>query len=260
MTNGARLKFFFGTMGSGKSTQALQIRHNLSGRGLKVLLTTQLDRQQGRVSSRLGVSAVAQLVTPDTDLFELARAHTTGDGLDAMVCDEAQFYTAAQIEQIAMVVDVLRVDVFAFGLLTSFQGDLFPGTKRLLELADERSELQVEARCHCGRRATHNARFVDGRQVYEGALMVVGDTPDRAVEATVTYDLRCRLHWHEAKWAADGDQLRLPVEVRDHLAETNTPITATSPPVSDRASVGDVEAVGAGGEAAIESPSGGPTE
>ena len=223
MNGSSTLKFFFGTMGSGKSTQALQIRHNLASRGLKVLLTTQLDRQAGRVSSRLGVSAEAEIITAESDLLQLARDHRDTEGLDAIVSDEAQFYSEDQIEQLAMVVDLLGVDVFAFGLLTTFQGELFPGSKRLLELADERSELQVEARCFCGRRATHNARLVDGRQVYSGALKVVGDTTDRS-DATVTYELRCRYHWHEAKWANDGLQLQLPVELAMPRPMTNTPI------------------------------------
>ena len=102
------------------------------------------------------------------------------------------------------------MDVFAFGLLTSFQGVLFPGSARLLELADERSELQVEARCYCGNRATHNARLVDGRQVYAGALKVVGDTSDRT-EAATSYELRCRLHWHQELWAQQGRQMQLDV-------------------------------------------------
>jgi len=227
MNPNARLKFFFGTMGSGKSTQALQIRHNLATRGLQVLLVTQLDRQEGRVSSRLGVSAEAAIVTAETDLHDLASEHQQQHGLDALVCDEAQFYAPAQIEQLAMIVDLLGVDVFAFGLLTSFQGELFPGTKRLLELADERSELQVEARCACGRRATHNARIVDGRQVYAGELKVVGDTTDRSA-AAVAYELRCRFHWHEDKWASEGRQLTLPVQLtRPPL--TNTPIEPDLP-------------------------------
>lgn len=215
MSRGAKLKFFFGTMGSGKSTQALQIHHNLTSRGLSVMLMSQLNRDEGRVSSRLGVSAESMTVTPDTDLFGIAKDRLLSEGLDALVCDEAQFYAPEQIEQLANVVDLLSVDVFAFGLLTSFQGQLFPATARLLELADERSELQVEARCYCGNRATHNARLVDGRQVYAGALKVVGDTNDRS-EATTTYELRCRLHWHVDLWKQQGRQLQLPV---DHAAD-----------------------------------------
>ena len=92
------------------------------------------------------------------------------------MCDEAQFYTAAQCDQLARAVDDLGVDVFAFGLITDFRGELFEGTKRLLEVADERVPMQVEARCWCGSRATHNARVVNGDITYTGETIVVGDT------------------------------------------------------------------------------------
>ena len=185
---------------------ALQISHNLASRGLRGALLTQLDRHDAKVSSRLGVSADAIDVKPETDLFELARAISVrAGGLDYLVCDEAQFYRPVQIEQLARVVDNLQAEVYAFGLLTDFRGILFPGTARLLELADRSYELQVEARCWCGRRATHNARLVDGVQVYEGELMVVDD-PDRAPD--VRYELRCRAHWTEGA----GPQLALDLD------------------------------------------------
>lgn len=198
-------------MGSGKSTQALQIHHNLTSTGLSVILTTQLDRSVGRVSSRLGVDAEAEIVHPRLDLYRLAHDTHRQFGLDAMVCDEAQFYEPEQIDQVARAVDELSVDVYAFGLLTSFQGTLFPGSQRLLEQADERHEIQVEARCWCGQRATHNARLVDGVQVYAGELKVVGDTTSsRSVSPPrVTYELLCRAHWHEGLRAGNGQQLEL---------------------------------------------------
>ena len=192
----AVLRFSFGTMGSGKSTVALQIHHNLRQCGLRGLLLTRLDREGGRVSSRLGVSADAIEVMPDTDLFELSRMRRP---LDYLVCDEAQFFTPAQIDQLARAVDGLDVDVFAFGLITDFRGLLFDGTKRLLEVADERVALQVEARCWCGARATHNARLVNGRVVYEGDVVVVGDTRQETSEPlfgdSVRYELLCRRHY-----------------------------------------------------------------
>ena len=189
----AVLRFSFGTMGSGKSTLALQIHHNLSSRGLRGLLCTQLDRDGARVSSRLGVSASAVDVGPKLDLFELAWAYREEHGgLDYLVCDEAQFYAAAQVDQLARVVDELGADVHALGLLTDFRGRLFEGSARFLEVADERQELQVEARCWCGARATQNARLVDGRQVYDGDVVVVGDTGG---DAQVSYELLCRRHW-----------------------------------------------------------------
>ena len=222
----AELRFFFGTMGSGKSTQALQIRHNLAQRGLKVILTTQLDRQEGKVSSRLGVEAEADIVDASVNLFELAREAFEITGLDAMVCDEAQFYEPRQIEQLGRIVDELHVDVYAFGLLTSFQGELFPGTARLLELADVRSQVQVEARCWCGARATHNARLVNGIQVYTGALKVVGDTANEEIEETaeVTYELMCRKHWHAGLKRRQGEQLE-HLDQQDEQAEIiNLPV------------------------------------
>ena len=165
-------------MGSGKSTLALQIHHNLSSRGRRGLLLTKLDRDGGQVTSRLGVAAPAIEVEPQLDLEELVKRLAP---VDYIVCDEAQFYAVEQCDQLARVVDDLDVDVYAFGLLTDFRGVLFDGSRRMMEVADERIELQVEARCWCGGRATHNARLVNGRVVFEGAQVVVGDTdPDAA--------------------------------------------------------------------------------
>jgi thymidine kinase len=184
-------------MGSGKSTMALQIHHNLSSRGLKGLLCTKHDRQGAQVSSRLGVSAKAVDVGPGVDLYELASEYARGHGvIDYLVCDEAQFYSPEQVEQLALVVDELDADVYAFGLLTDFRSRLFPGSARFMELADERQELQVEARCWCGGRATMNARVVDGRVVYDGAVVALGDISG---EAEVTYELLCRRHWRSGE-------------------------------------------------------------
>ena len=203
----AVLRFSFGTMGSGKSTLALQIHHNLKQRGLQGILCSQLDRSGGKVSSALGVSADAVEVGPKLDLFEMALAVASRRGsLDYLVCDEAQFYRPEQIGQLARIVDELGADVFAFGLLTTFQGELFDGTRRLLELADERVEVQVEARCWCGSRATHNARLVDGVQVYDGKLFVIDDPNDERV----AYELRCRRHWLSGQAGPVTDQGEAP--------------------------------------------------
>jgi thymidine kinase len=182
-------------MGSGKSTLALQIHHNLAVRDRQGLLLTKLDRDGTQVTSRLGVSAPAVEVTPDIDLFELAQSRMP---IDFVVCDEVQFYSIAQCDQLARVADDLNVDVYAFGLITDFKGLLFEGTKRMLEVANERVEMQVEARCWCGSRATHNARVVNGVVVYEGETVVVGDTSDVATPMfgdVVRYELLCRRHY-----------------------------------------------------------------
>ena len=199
----ATLRFSFGTMGSGKSTVALQIHHNLHDRGLKGLLLTKLDRDGAQVTSRLGVAAPAVEVTADLDIYAMSLEQWP---LHYLVCDEAQFYTVEQCEQLARVVDELAVDVYAFGLITDFRGLLFEGTKRLLEIADERVPLQVEARCWCGARATHNARVVNGEVTYEGETVVVGDTAKpRGTPLfgdAVRYELLCRRHFREGELGA----------------------------------------------------------
>ena len=156
----ANLLFFTGTMDSGKSTLALQMDHNHAVRGRVGRIFTSLDRAgSATLSSRLGLQVPAIEVPPDLDLWhyvvdELQR----GARIDYLVCDEAQFYTAAQIDQLARIVDDLGIDVLAFGLLTDFRTRLFAGSARLVELADRTQPLQVEALCWCGARATHNAR------------------------------------------------------------------------------------------------------
>ena len=168
----------------------------MTSRGVPGLLLTKLDRDGAQVTSRLGVSAPAIDISADLDLFELISGKMP---VHFVVCDEAQFYTSAQCDQLARVVDELDVDVFAFGLITDFRGLLFEGTKRLLELADQRNEMQVEARCWCGERANNNARLVNGRIVYEGETVVVGYTDKTMSEPLfgdeVRYELLCRRHY-----------------------------------------------------------------
>ena len=192
----ATLRFSYGTMGSGKSTLALQIHHNMSSRGVNGLLLTKLDRDGSQVTSRLGVSAPAIDVSFDLDLFELTKDHMP---VQFLVCDETQCYSVDPCDQLARVVDELDVDVFAFGLITDFRGLLFDGTRRLLEIADQRIEMQVEARCWCGDRANNNARLVNGVIVYEGETVVVGDTDKTMSEPLfgdeVRYELLCRKHY-----------------------------------------------------------------
>jgi thymidine kinase len=98
------------------------------------------------------------------------------------------------VEQLAKVVDEMGVDVFCFGITSDFRTQLFPGSRRMIELADRVQVLQVEALCWCGRRATHNARVVDGAMVVEGEQVVVGDTA-AASETLVEYEVLCRRHF-----------------------------------------------------------------
>jgi thymidine kinase len=190
----AELAFFSGTMDCGKSTLALQMDHNHAARGRGGMIFTRDDRAGHDVlSSRLGLQTHAHEVTDTTDFWsEVVDRRMHGDRVDYLICDEAQFYTPGQVEQLARLVDEMGVDVFAFGITADFRTRLFPGSQRLIELADRVEVLQVQALCWCGARATHNARTVDGVMVVEGAQVVVGDTVPHDHEAA--YEVLCRRH------------------------------------------------------------------
>jgi thymidine kinase len=193
MRSMAELIYYCGTMDSGKSTLALQTAHNHQSRGRTGLIFTNNDRAgTGVISSRLGLSSPAIEVTPLMDLHKLVVDQLSlGERIDYIICDEAQFYESEQIEQLAKIVDGLSIDVYAFGILADFRTKLFPGSARLVELADRVNTLQVEALCWCGSRATHNARTIGGVMVVEGEQVVVGDV---STGADVAYEVLCRRH------------------------------------------------------------------
>ena len=189
----AELHFFTGTMDSGKSTLALQTNHNHAARGRVGRIFTTHDRAgQAVLSSRLGLTHDALEVDADFDFWRyVVSSLTAGGRIDYIICDEAQFYSPEQIDQLAKVVDELQIDVFAFGILTDFRTQLFPGSGRLVELADRMNVLQVEALCWCGKRATHNARTENGVMVTEGDVVVVGDVEARRTSRPRTWPTRC---------------------------------------------------------------------
>ena len=180
-------------MDSGKSTLALQTAHNHKSRGRSGLIFTNKDRAgSGVISSRLGLQSEAIEVAETLDIHKFVVEHlSVGDRIDYIICDEAQFYQPEQIDQLAKIVDGLGIDVYAFGILADFRTKLFPGSARLVELADRVNTLQVEALCWCGSRATHNARTINGVMVTEGEQVVVGDV---GKSDEIAYEVLCRRH------------------------------------------------------------------
>ena len=218
----AELVFFSGTMDCGKSTLALQMDHNHAARGRSGLIFTKHDRAgEAVLSSRLGLATSALEVDDALDFWDdiVGRA-TRGLRVDYLICDEAQFYTPAQVEQLARLVDEMGVDVYAFGITADFRTALFPGSQRMIELADRVQALQVEALCWCGNRATQNARVVGGAMVVEGEQVVVGDIAPGATTAAkpVEYEVLCRRHYmrrmtsHAARAAAASPEV-LPFDL-----------------------------------------------
>jgi len=199
LRDGASLTFFYGPMDCGKSTLALQMDYNHARQGRRGLVLTRNDRSLGaKVTTRIGLSHDAIDVTDDLNLVELVRERWAAEErLDYLICDEACFYTVEQVEQMADLVDVYDVDVFAFGLATDFRSELFPASKRLFELADGVARLQVEVLCWCGRVGQLNARVVGGVVAREGEQVVIGDTGTEGTAAAeeVRYQVLCRRHY-----------------------------------------------------------------
>lgn len=217
----AELVFFTGPMDSGKSTLALQMAHTQASHDRQGRLFTGLDRSgQAIIGSRIGLARRAVEVGPGLDFWaRLVGELSAGARIDYLVCDEAQFYAPEQIDQLARIVDDLGIDVYCFGILADFRTRLFPGSARLVELADRVEWPQAQPLCWCGERATTNARTVNGRMVTEGAQVVVGDTATGAA-GTIAYEVLCRRHWRQRLTRADAMATLSPATLPFGDAET----------------------------------------
>ena len=188
----AKLYFHYSTMNAGKSTILLQASYNYRERGMETyLLTAGVDTRAGvgRIGSRIGISAEAEVFSPTDDLFDRIGARLAAGPVACVFLDEAQFLTEPQVWQLARAVDDLGVPVMCYGLRVDFRGQLFPGSAALLALADEMRE--VRTICHCGKKATMVVRKDDtGRVLTDGAQVQIGGNE--------TYVSLCRRHWREA--------------------------------------------------------------
>lgn len=206
----ADLVFFTGPMDCGKSTLALQMDYTQSSHDRVGQLFTRFDRAGAAViTSRIGLSQPAIEADDDFDFWEHVVGHLTSGGrLDYLICDETQFFVPDQIDQLARIVDDLGIDVFAFGILSDFRTEMFPGSRRLVELADRVEQLQVQPLCWCGARATHNARTINGVMVVEGSQVVVGDVAGSHTDdvPTVRYEVLCRKHHRQQLTKARSGQ------------------------------------------------------
>lgn len=172
----AQLYYYYGAMNSGKSLELLKIAHNYSEEGKRpVLLTASRDTRngKGRITTRVGLSADARTIAPDTNAHELLHRLSTAEKADIALVDEAQFLTRENIRQIADFVDEDNVPVMCFGLKTDFQGHLFEGSDALLCWADTIREIKTIC-WFCGKKAIMNLRIEDGKPVYTGARIQLG--------------------------------------------------------------------------------------
>jgi thymidine kinase len=160
-------------MGSSKTAQALITKYNYEENGMRVwLIKPASDSRDGEVliKSRVGLEATAEVVAQDCDIRE---SFAQQKNVDVIIVDECQFLSVEQIDQLREIVDWKNVPVLCFGLRTDFLSTLFPGSRRLFEVADTITE--IKAICDCGAKATVNARLdADGRVVTQGAQLLLG--------------------------------------------------------------------------------------
>lgn len=197
----AKLYFKFGAMGCSKTAQALITKFNYEERGMKVLLMKPaVDNRDGEsiTRSRIGLSATALAVAQTEDLYALYKREYTS--CNVIIVDECQFLAPEQVDQLGQIVIDYNIPVLCFGLATDFTTHLFPGSKRLFEIAESISE--IKSVCKCGSKATVNARMDDhGNIVFKGEQVCLGGN-DR-------YVAMCRKCWLKKKAEQEAKGLYL---------------------------------------------------
>lgn len=188
----AQLYFYYSAMNAGKSTSLLQSSYNYNERGMRTLIfTAEIDNRfaQGKVSSRIGLSAQSLLFTPTTNMAEIIKNENSIQKIHCVLIDECQFLTKQQVEELCNIVDNIDIPVLCYGLRTDFSGELFAGSQYLLAWADKLVELKTV--CYCGRKANRVLRVgSDGIPMYEGAQVDIGGNEK--------YISVCRKHYTEA--------------------------------------------------------------
>ena len=186
----AKLYFRYGAMGSSKTANAIMVQYNYEERGQKALMVKpRIDRRDGErlVASRSGLRADCIYM----EELEQVNIHD----YDCIIVDEAQFLTKDQVQQLVDIVDLENIPVVAYGLRADFKGNFFEGSQWLMAWADSIEE--VKTICWCGRKATFNARLLNGRVTKTGEQVVLGGNE--------SYTSLCRLHWRLGKTGPDED-------------------------------------------------------
>lgn len=182
----AKLTFYYGVMGSAKTTQLLttNFAHKEQGRST-LILSPAIDSRhdKGELKSRIGISAQCVVIYPETNLNILFAI----SGPDVILVDEAQFLSETQVNQLAEIVDGQFVNVNCYGLKTDFTGKPFSGSARLMEIADDL--IEIPSLCKCGNKAIINARLINGKITKEGPQVLIGDTSGEEI----SYRGMCRV-------------------------------------------------------------------
>jgi thymidine kinase len=191
ITNMSKVYFNYGTMNSSKSLQLLAVAHNYESQGKRVMcFKPKLDDRDEDIKTRAGLNRRADVVLDKDDNSIMQHVFDFGYlNLDCILVDEAQFMTREQILAFTDVADIIGVPVIAYGLLTDFQGNLFEGSKALIEFADKKEEVKTICE-YCNSKAMMNARFFGDKPIFNGEQIKTGDVG--ADEESYSYKPVCR--------------------------------------------------------------------
>ena len=197
-----KISFYYSAMNAGKTTALLQLNHNYNEQGMKTILFTPVfDNRYGEdiIQSRIGLKHAAKSYDKNTDFYSIAR------DVSCIFVDEAQFLSRQQVLDLAKVSDNFKIPICCYGLRTDFKGELFEGSKYLLAIADEL--IEIKTICHCGAKATMNARIDNSKNIVrEGEQIEIGGNE--------MYVSLCRKHW----WPKTS----LTQQIRASLAQDST--------------------------------------
>lgn len=178
----SKLFYYYGSMASAKTLRLLSTAYNFEEKGIQIMvLKPALDTREGEgiIRSRAGLERKCIMIDKDVNLYKAIKAYRNVldaqlESLKWIIIDECQFLTEEQVDQLSDVVDFLDISVMCFGLRTDFQSRLFPGSKRLFEIADDIEE--IKSTCECGENKTSiNARFDEnGEIIIEGSQVEIG--------------------------------------------------------------------------------------
>ena len=189
----SELTFYYGAMGCGKTRELLKVMHSKTEDGFNVvIMKPQIDKKGGdSVSSRdESTCKVDFLIKKEDNIFLEISKYLIDNNLDFILVDEAQFLETHHIDELSDIVDILGISVICYGLKADFKGNLFIGSKRLLEISD--NIIEMERQCSCGRKKIYNMRVINGIPVFEGEQVAID-----GVEAT--YEATCRSCYKKLK-------------------------------------------------------------
>lgn len=183
----AKLFYRYSAMNAGKSTMAIQVAHNYDELGLKALVWKPSVDTKGNdtITSRVGISRkVDALITPEDSPIEIFKKfQKENENIDAIIVDEAQFLNEKQVNELYFITKEMNIAIMCYGLRCDFKMNLFPGSLRLLAIADKIEE--IKNMCKCGEKATQNLRMVDGKPTFDGEQVAIDG------EHKTTYEAVC---------------------------------------------------------------------